>query len=343
MSERVLVTGITGQVGSYLAEHLIGLGYEVHGMDRRKSVLNRENISHLEGKIKLVEGDITDCSSIMRIIRTGKYSEVYNLAAQSHVKTSFEQPMQTMEVNSGGVANIVEAIRWGSPESKLYQASSSELFGSSPPPQNESTPFHPRSPYAVSKLSAHTLVVNYRESYGLKFSCGIMFNTESPRRGKLFVTRKIAEWAKAYAHNLLLPPLELGNLDAKRDWTHVLDSIDAIYRVCNQDKFNKNFSSWNNYCFVSGEVHSVREFLSLVLCAVFGLEKLESRFEFSGKGLDEVLWDKQTNRICVLVNKAYFRPAEVVALQCDSSLIQADLGWNQKYNLMDIVRSMVAK
>lgn len=343
---RALITGVTGQVGSFMAEYLLEKGYDVHAIDRRKSVANYANCEGVLDRITLIEAELTDPMSMDHVIRVGQYDEIYNFAAQSHVKTSFEQPWHTFDVNTIGVLNILENVKSHSPHSKIYQSSTSEMMGNSPPPQSETTPFHPRSPYGVSKLAAHYLVINYRESYGLKAACGIMFNTESERRGVKFVTRKITEWAKAYdtATKLsIMPPLlELGNLDAKRDWSYALDSIEAIYRICNQDKFNKSFDgTWKCYTFGSGIALSVRDFLDRVMCCIYGLNSLSDRFEFQGTGVDEVLFDKEIKQVAMRISKEYFRPAEVDYLLCDPSRIKADLGWSSRYTLDDMVKRML--
>lgn len=338
---KALVTGITGQVGSYMAEYLVKLGYEVHGLDRRKSQANHGNLHSLEIKeVKLIEGDLTDPFSIMNIIREGQYDEIYNLAAQSHVHTSFEQPMLTYEVNTRGVLNLLEAIRTTSPHSKMYQASTSEMFGSSNPPQNENTIFHPRSPYGVSKLASHWLVTNYHESYKLKVACGIMFNTESPRRGDNFVTQKIVKWVANYKYGKnKTEALELGNLDAKRDWSSAYDSVEAIYRICNQDRFNWGFDgTWKSYAFGSGVAISVREFLKEVLNVTFDGE---DRFRFEGRGLDEKVIDTRTDKPIVVISPKFFRPAEVEYLLCDPTLIKKELGWEPHSKLNDLISIMV--
>lgn len=345
--KKALVTGITGQCGSYLAEYLLQKDYEVHGLDRRKSVDNHQNIAGIKAKIKLIEGDITDGFSVLSIVDKGKYDEIYNLCAQSHVHTSFEQPLLTYQVNTVGVLNLLEAIRKSSSHSKFYQASTSEMFGSSLPPQSEETVLHPRSPYGVSKLASHWLVQNYHESYKLWVACGIMFNTESSRRGDNFVTKKITNWVQnytdAYATEGSWTPLELGNLDAKRDWSHALDSVDAIYRICNQDLFYNGIhgGEWRSYCFGSAKAYTVREFLLRSLQLVFNLEDVSERFEFMNSGMDEVLWDYVENIPCVVVSPKYFRPCEVEYLQCDPTRIKNELGWKPKHDLDDIIKEMM--
>ncbi len=362
MKKTALVTGVTGQVGSFMAEYLLKKDYKVHGLNRRKSIDNFENINHIINDIEIVEGDLTDSTSIDNIINKGKYDCIFNLAAQSHVKISFEQPITTFEIDALGVLHILEAIRKHSNHTRMYQASTSELFGSSPAPQNELTSFKPQSPYACAKLAAHHLVHLYHEGYKLRAACGIMFNSESSKRGKNFVTRKITEWVAKYRAKFTnvnttdLPyqfdayldlkdcVLELGNLDAKRDWLHVNDSVEAIYRICYQDMYYQlgyHGDNWKSYCFGSGKSYSVREFLSRALELAFDIE-FGSRFEFRGSGLDEVLFDKVTGLNCVQISPKFFRPAEVNHLECDYTTISNELGWYPKYDLDFIISDMLS-
>lgn len=353
MNKKALVTGTTGQIGSYMCEYLLKKGYEVHGLNRRKSSDNFRNISHILNKIKLHEGDVTDTHCIYTLIDKEKYDEVYNLAAQSHVHTSFEEPQLTFEVNTIGVLNLLEAIRRFSNHTKMYQASTSEMFGSSLPPQNEDTIFHPRSPYGVAKLAAHWLVTNYHESYKLRVACGIMFNSESSRRGDNFVTKKITNWVNEYAnhiHNVYsqnnsdLPVLELGNIDAKRDWSHAEDSVDAIYKICNQDLFFTGLlghnNKWKSYSFGSGEAYKVRDFLKRVLELQFKCE-FNKRFYFEGQEVNEILVDKIFGTTIMKVNPKFYRPAEVNFLHCDPALIKTELNWSPKYDLDHIILDMI--
>jgi GDPmannose 4,6-dehydratase len=339
---KALITGITGQIGSYLAEYLLERGYEVHGLDRRKSVNNHINLVNIKDQIKLIEGDITDPFSVLEIVDKGKYDEIYNLCAQSHVATSFKQPMLTYNVNTSGVVNLLEAMRKTSSHTRMYQASTSEMFGSSPAPQNEQTTFHPRSPYGVSKLAAHWYVTNYHESYHLQCACGIMFNTESPRRGDLFVTKKIINWVKAYK-NGSKEVLELGNLDAKRDWSHALDSVDAIYRICNQDHYFNGIhgNKWQSYAFGSGKAYSVRDFLIRALEIAFNCTVDEKRFVYIGEGVNTSLFDMETKQEIMKVSAEFYRPAEVDDLRCDATKIKNDLGWETKHTLDDIIKDML--
>jgi GDPmannose 4,6-dehydratase len=345
MSKKALVSGVTGQVGSYLAEYLLDKGYEVHGLDRRKSSDNHENIKSIKDKIKLHEGDITDTHCIYSLIDKEKYDEIYNLAAMSHVGSSFEEPQTTIDINTIGVLNLLEAIKKSSSHTRFYQASTSEMFGSSKPPQNENTIFHPRSPYGVSKLAAHWLVTNYQESYNLRAACGIMFNSESNRRGKNFVTRKITEWVKEYSKNQNCHILELGNLNSFRDWIHVSDSVEAIYRICNQDMYFNGIhnNQWKSYCFGSGQTNTVRYFLQRALELFFNC-CFEDRFGFKGEGINQVLYDSERdNKIIMKINPKFYRPSEVDVLQCDYSLIKKELNWEPTKSLDDIIKSMLGE
>lgn len=358
--KKALVTGITGQCGSYLAEHLLQKDYEVHGLNRRKSIDNFENIKGIINDIELIEGDVTDSISIDNIVNKGKYDNIFNCAAQSHVHVSFEQPILTFQVDTLGVLYLLDAVRKHSNHTKLLQMSTSELFGFSPPPQHEETPFMPQSPYACAKLAAHHLVRIYHEGYGLWCSCGICFNFESPRRGNTFVTRKITDWVSRFktlydntavanpslAFDSLLDlrecKLELGNLNAKRDWTHVTDAVDAIYRICNQDLHCTPAygHKWKSYCFGSGKSYTVRYFLQRTLELAFN-KPFNDLFEFRGKGLDETLYCKLTDSTIVTVSDKFYRPAEVNWLECDPSLIKKELGWNPRYDLDDIITDML--
>lgn len=342
---KALITGITGQIGSYMAEYLIEKGYQVDGLNRRKSIDNFDNLWGCINKVNMIEGDIVDSYSIHSIIKNGQYDEVYNLCAQSHVGTSFEQPVLTHEVNTIGVLNILEAIRSHSKHTKMYQASTSEMFGDSLPPQRESTPFKPCSPYGCAKLASHHLVNVYRDSYNLKLACGIMFNSESPRRGINFLPRKVVRGVLAY-HDWCscptpetLPVLELGNIDARRDWSHAKDSVDAIYRICNQDVLMGD--TYKDYVFGSGHSHSVRDFLILTLIHVFAPTNLSDRFEFIGEGINEILVDKSLDCVIMKINPKFYRPKEVNYLLSDPSTIKKELGWNPKYDLAALIKDMV--
>lgn len=314
--KKAIITGITGQDSSYLAELLLEKGYEVHGIVRRASTINTERIDHLykdpheATNFFLHYGDLSDSGSIRKIIEKVQPDEVYNLAAQSHVRVSFDIPEYTADVTGLGSLRILEAIRDINPKIKYYQASSSEMFGSSPPPQNENTPFHPRSPYGCAKVFSYHATVNYRESYGI-FACnGILFNHESPRRGETFVTRKIT---KGLANILAdrQSKLYLGNLDAKRDWGHSKDYCEAMYLMMQA-------KNPDDYVIGTGETHSVREFLQEA---------------FSYRGLD---WQKY-----VEIDPKYYRPAEVDVLLADPSKAMTKLNWKPKYSFQSLVREMV--
>lgn len=314
--KRALITGITGQDGSYLAELLVEKGYEVHGIVRRSSSLNRARIDHIfdDGKAlphRLHYGDLTDASSINRIVRTVKPDEIYNLGAQSHVKVSFDVPEYT--VGAGGVStlSLLEAIRDSGLSPKFYQAGSSEMFGLAQEiPQRESTPFYPRSPYAAAKVYAHWIAVNYREAYGLFVCNGILFNHESPRRGENFVTRKISRGVAAIKLGLA-NELVLGNLDAKRDWGHARDYVEAMWLMLQQP-------TPDDYIIATGETHTVREFCE---------------HAFSYVGLD---WKKY-----VRIDKYYFRPTEVDVLLGDARKARERLGWAPKIGFTQLVELMV--
>jgi GDPmannose 4,6-dehydratase len=328
---KALITGITGQDGSYLAEFLLEKGYEVHGLIRRSSTDNTERINHLlDGpkKVTLHYGDMTDGSSLIRLLYRIEPTEVYNLAAQSYVKVSFDTPEFTTDVNAVGTVRLLESIREVNPGIKFYQASSSELFGKvQEKPQNENTPFYPRSPYAASKLYAYWITVNYREAYNL-FACnGILFNHESPRRGKNFVTRKITtSIADILAGKL--DCLYLGNLDAKRDWGFAGDYVKAMWLILQQDEPD-------DYVVATGETHTVREFCELAFRNA-GIDLV-----WEGQGLDEKGVDKATGRVLVKVSSEFFRPTEVDLLLGDPSKAKKKLGWKPKTSFEELVAMMV--
>jgi GDPmannose 4,6-dehydratase len=311
MARRALITGITGQDGSYLAELLLDRGYEVIGMVRRSSTVNYERIAHIQDRITFVPGDLLDQISMIHILREHRPSEVYNLAAQSFVQTSFGQPVLTGETTGLGVTRVLDAIRIADPDIRFYQASSSEMFGKvQAVPQKEDTPFYPRSPYGVAKLYGHWITVNYRESYGLHASSGILFNHEGPRRGLEFVTRKISHGA-AQIKLGQAKELHLGNLEGQRDWGFAGDYVEAMWRMLQQDEPG-------NYVVATGETHSVREFCEVA---------------FSHVGLD---WEDH-----VVTNDKFFRPAEVDLLVGDASKARADLGWEPTVRFDGLVRMMV--
>ena len=331
-----LITGITGQDGSYLAELLLEKGYEVHGIIRRASTFNTKRIDHLyqdphqeDVKLFLHYGDITDSSNLNRLIEKIQPTEIYNLAAQSHVGVSFDSPEYTAEATGVSTLRILDAIRESGVKTKFYQASTSELFGGLPDtaPQSEKTPFYPKSPYGVAKLYSYWITVNYRESYDI-FACnGILFNHESPRRGETFVTRKITR-AAAAIHLGMQDKLYLGNLDAKRDWGHAKDYVEGMWRILQQDKPQ-------DYVLAMNETHTVREFVELAF-AELGYE-----IEWQGIGVDEKGIDKNTGKVLVEVDPRYFRPAEVELLWGDSTKARTELGWEPKYSFMDLVKEMV--
>ena len=324
-----LITGITGQDGSYLAELLLETGYEVHGIVRRSSLINTHRIDPIYNDIKLHYGDMTDAGSIIQIIQKVKPDEIYNLAAQSHVKVSFELPEYTGTVDGLGTLRILDAIRILGMEDnvRIYQASTSELYGKvQEVPQTETTPFYPRSPYGVAKLYGYWIVKNYREAYGLHASSGILFNHESPRRGETFVTRKITQGLSRISVGVQ-DVLYLCNLDAKRDWGHAKDYVEAMWLMLQQDEPD-------DYVIATGEQHSVREFVELA-APLFGLN-----IEWIGEGLDEKGVDKITGRSIIEVSKKYFRPTEVDSLLGDASKAKEKLGWEPKTTFKQLVEDM---
>ena len=333
--KKALITGITGQDGAYLAEFLLGKGYEVHGIKRRTSLINTDRIDHLyEGpqvknrKFILHHGDLTDSTSLIRIIKMVKPNEIYNLAAQSHVAVSFEEPEYTANSDALGTLRILEAIRILNLEkkTKFYQASTSELYGSVQEiPQSETTPFYPRSPYAVSKIYAYWITVNYREAYGI-FACnGILFNHESPLRGETFVTRKITR-ALARIKLGLQKNLFLGNLNSKRDWGHAKDYVEAQWMMLQQNKPT-------DYVIATGKQHTVREFVNLAT------KKLNMKISWKGKGIYEkgIIDGKEI----IKIDPNYFRPSEVEDLLGDASKAKNKLGWKPKISFDKIVEEMI--
>ena len=318
MAKRALITGLTGQDGSYLAELLLTKGYEVHGLRRRASSFNTARIDHLIGdfrhdpsaKLILRYGDLADATSLSKLLYKLEPDEIYHLGAQSHVAVSFEMPEYTADITGLGSVRILEAIREVGLKTRFYQAGSSEMFGSTAPPQNESTIFHPRSPYGCAKVFAHNIAVNYRESYGLFVCNGILFNHESPRRGENFVTRKITR-AVARIKRGVQKKLFLGNLDARRDWGYAPEYVEAMWLMLQQE-------APDDYVIATGEAHTVREFVTLA---------------FEHAGLD---WQQH-----VQIDPAYYRPAEVDFLLGDASKARRQLGWEPKVKFPDLVRTMV--
>ena len=326
--KNALITGITGQDGSYLAELLLEKGYKVYGLVRRKSKLDFNNAEHLKDKVEFIFGDMTDVSSLIRAMKISEADEVYNLAAQSFVATSWESPLATAEIDGVGVTNMLEAIRTVKPEARFYQASTSEMFGLVQEiPQKETTPFYPRSPYGVAKLYGHWITKNYRESYGLYACSGILFNHESERRGEEFVTRKITK-AVARIKNGLQDVLELGNLDAKRDWGHSRDYVEAMWLMLQQEEAD-------DYVISTGETHPVREFVTLAFKAA-GME-----VEWHGQADKEYATLKGTDKVVVRVNPKFYRPAEVELLIGDCSKAEKKLGWKRKISYEQLVKLMV--
>jgi len=324
-----LITGITGQDGSYLAELLLSKGYEVHGIVRRSSSINTGRINHIYGQLRLHYGDLADSTNLIRIIQEVQPDEIYNLGAQSHVKVSFEMPEFTGQVDGLGTLRVLEAVRLLGMEkkTKIYQASTSELFGLVQEiPQKETTPFYPRSPYGVAKIYGYWITKNYRESYGLYACTGILFNHESPRRGETFVTRKITRALKAISEGKQ-DVLQLGNLNAKRDWGHAKDFVEAMWKMLQQEQPD-------DFVIATGEQYSVREFVEQA-APYFGM-----KIVWVGEGLDETGYDLNTKRTVIKVNPKYFRPAEVETLLGDASKAKEKLGWEPKISFKQLVKDM---
>ena len=335
---KALITGITGQDGSYLAEFLLSKGYEVHGIKRRASSFNTERIDHLyqdphESGVKMIlhYGDMTDATNLIRIIQEVQPTEIYNLAAQSHVQVSFETPEYTANSDALGTLRILEAVRILGLEktTRIYQASTSEMFGQvQEVPQRETTPFYPRSPYGAAKVYAYWITVNYREAYGMHASNGILFNHESPVRGETFVTRKITR-ALARISEGQQDKLYIGNLESKRDWGHARDFVEAMWLMLQQDEPD-------DYVIATGEQYSVRDFIA----AASG--ELGMEIEWQGQGLDEVGIDRKSGKNIIAVDPRYFRPTEVETLLGDPSKAKERLGWEAKTPFSQLVKEMVA-
>ncbi|MEQ8324750.1 MAG: GDP-mannose 4,6-dehydratase [Vicingaceae bacterium] len=337
MSKIALITGITGQDGAYLAELLLKKGYTVHGIKRRSSLFNTERVDHLykdpheeESRFHLHYGDMTDSTNLIRIVQETRPDEIYNLAAQSHVKVSFETPEYTANSDATGALRMLEAIRILGIEDKtrFYQASTSELYGKvQAVPQDENTPFYPRSPYAVAKLYAYWIVKNYREAYGM-FACnGILFNHESPIRGETFVTRKITRGAARIKLGLQ-KKIYLGNLDAKRDWGHAKDYVEGMWKMLQVDKAD-------DYVLATGETTSVRDFVNMAF------KETGVDIEWKGSGVDEKGYDAKSGELRVEVDPRYFRPTEVDLLIGDASKAKRELGWTPKFSVGQLVKDMV--
>ncbi|WP_044975759.1 GDP-mannose 4,6-dehydratase [Ruminococcus sp. HUN007] len=326
--KNALITGITGQDGSYLAELLLEKGYRVYGIMRRKSVVDYGNVEHIKDKINFIYADMTDVISLINAMRISQADEVYNLAAQSFVATSWEQPLATAEIDAVGVTNMLEAIRTVKPSCRFYQASTSEMFGLVQAiPQCETTPFYPRSPYGVAKLYGHWITKNYRESYGLFTCSGILFNHESERRGKEFVTRKITD-AVARIKNGLQEYVELGNLDSKRDWGHSKDYVRAMWLMLQQDKPD-------DYVVATNETRTVREFVEIAFRTA-GID-----IEWQGTGVNEVGINKANGKTVVKVSEKFFRPAEVDILLGNPEKAEKTLGWTREISFAELVERMV--
>jgi len=330
--KKAIITGITGQDGAYLARHLLKSGYQVTGTYRRTSSVNFWRIEDLgiagHDQLRLIEHDVTDLSSSIRLVTGAEPDEIYNLAAQSFVGVSFEQPITTGEITGLGVVNLLETIRIVNPEIRFYQASTSEMFGKAQTtPQNEQTPFYPRSPYGAAKLYAHWMTVNYRESYNLFATSGILFNHESPLRGKEFVTRKISD-SVARIKLGQLDTLELGNLDAQRDWGYAEDYVLGMHRMLQAPRAD-------TFVLATGRKQTIRDFVNMSFAAV------DIRLEWSGAGEQEYATDMASGRTVVRVNPRYFRPAEVDMLIGDASKAKAELSWTANTNLEDLCDMMV--
>lgn len=330
--KKAFITGVTGQDGSYLAELLLEKGYEVHAILRRASVFTTQRIDHLMDhlRFKTYHGDLSDSSNLHRLLTKVQPDEVYNLGAQSHVAVSFEVPEYTADVDAVGTIRLLDAIRDIGLKTKFYQASTSELFGGLPgtAPQSEETPFYPKSPYGAAKLYSYWVTVNYRESYGL-FACnGILFNHESPRRGETFVTKKITK-AVANISKGKQKELRLGNLDAKRDWGHAKEFVEAMWLMLQQEKPD-------DYVIATGKTYTIRQFVE------YAFEEVGIKIKWEGSGTDERGYDTSTGKQLVIVDSKYFRPAEVELLHGDPSKAERQLGWKTKIDVRELCKKMVA-
>ncbi|NCN10786.1 MAG: GDP-mannose 4,6-dehydratase [Leptospira sp.] len=328
--KKALITGITGQDGSYLTELLIQKGYEVHGIVRRTSMFNRDRIEHLHGDSRLIlhYGDLTDSSNLNRILEKVGPDEIYNLAAQSHVQVSFEVPEYTAEVDAVGTLRILDAIKQTGVKARFYQASTSELYGLVQEiPQTEKTPFYPRSPYAVAKLYAYWAVVNYREAFNLHASNGILFNHESPRRGETFVTRKVTLGVSGIKAGKM-DKLVMGNIDSKRDWGYAPDYVEMMWMMLQQD-------TPDDYVVATNETHTVKEFIEESF-KIAGYE-----LDWKGQGVDEKGLDRKTGKVLVEINPKYFRPTEVELLIGNPLKAKEKLGWEPKVKFKELVKIMM--
>lgn len=325
--KNALITGITGQDGSYLAELLLEKGYNVYGIWRRKATVDYGNIAHLKDRVTLIYGDMTDPVSLISAMKISQADEVYNLAAQSFVSTSWDTPIATADINAVGVTNMLEAIRIVKPESKFYQASTSEMFGMVQEiPQKETTPFYPRSPYGIAKLYGHWITKNYRESYGMFACSGILFNHESERRGIEFVTRKITDAAARISLGMQ-EYVELGNLDAKRDWGHSKDYVKAMWLMLQQD-------TPDDYVIATNETRTVREFAETAFRCV-GID-----IEWQGSGVDEIGINKANGKTVIKINPDFFRPAEVDFLLGSPEKAEKQLKWKREISFSELVERM---
>ena len=326
--KKALITGVTGQDGSYLSELLLEKGYEVYGVMRRKSVVDYGNVEHIKDKINFIYADMTDIVSLINAMKISQADEVYNLAAQSFVATSWEQPIATADIDAIGVTNMLEAIRIVKSDCRFYQASTSEMFGLvQEMPQTEKTPFYPRSPYGVAKLYGHWITKNYRESFDMHAGAGILFNHESERRGKEFVTRKITE-AVARIKLGIQDCVELGNMDAKRDWGHAKDYVKAMWLMLQQDKPD-------DYVIATNETRTVREFVEIAF-RFAGIN-----IEWNGEGINEIGKDKSTGKTILKINPKFFRPAEVEVLLGNPVKAEKALGWKREIMFEELVERMV--
>lgn len=326
--KKALITGVTGQDGSYLSELLLEKGYEVFGLMRRKSVVDYGNVEHIKDKIHFIYADMTDIASLINAMKISQADEVYNLAAQSFVGTSWEQPLATADIDALGVTNMLEAIRTIKPEARFYQASTSEMFGKvQEMPQTEKTPFYPRSPYGVAKVYGHWITKNYRESYDMYACSGILFNHESERRGLEFVTRKITD-AVARIKLGVQDCLELGSMDAKRDWGHSKDYVKAMWLMLQQNQAD-------DYVIATNETRTVREFVETAFSHV------DIEIEWQGTGVDEIGIDKESGKTVVKVNPRFFRPAEVEVLLGNPEKAEKELGWKREVSFSELVKRMI--
>ena len=332
MSKKAIITGISGQDGAYLAKYLLELGYKVFGAVRRSSrsaeILPRLKYLGIEKEVELIDFELSELTNITRVIKSTQPDEIYNLGGQSFVGASWEQPLTTTDINAVAVLRILETIREYSAETRFYQASTSEMFGAISPPQSETTPFYPRSPYGVSKLFGHWITKNYSESYGLKACSGILFNHESPIRGQEFVTRKISLSLSRVAQGKQ-DVVKLGNLSAQRDWGFAGDYVKGMHLMTTSEKIS-------DYVLASGETHSIREFASIAA------ESLGMDLAWEGEGVDEKGINKKTNKCVICVDPKFFRPAEVDLLLGDASKAENDLGWKRTVDFKSLVEMMTS-